>query len=74
MKRIKLGEGNRTTDRVKGNDKGPLFVIRADGEVELTEGNCFKEFYLGYCMEVGKYDPLKQRDLSVPDVVALDSV
>mmetsp|Transcript_18231 Transcript_18231/g.33223 ORF Transcript_18231/g.33223 Transcript_18231/m.33223 type:complete len:531 (+) Transcript_18231:12-1604(+) len=68
------GEGNRTTDRVKGDDKGPLAVIRADGEVELTEGNCFKEFYLGYCMEAGKYDPMKQRDLSVPDVVALDSM
>jgi len=58
------GEGNRTLDRVKGNEKGPLSFIREDGEVELREGNCFKEFYLGYCMEEGKYDPMKHRKLS----------
>lgn len=58
------GEGNRTLDRVQGDDKGPLSFIREDGEVELREGNCYKEFFLGYCMEFGKYDPMIQRKLS----------
>jgi len=58
------GEGNRTLDGVKGNEKGPVTIIHKDGEVELTQGNCYKEFYLGYCLEYASYVPMTQQQLS----------
>ena len=57
-------EGTRNITNVKGNDNGPLSFIRDDGEVELREGNCFKEFYLGYCLDHANYVPMIQRNLS----------
>ena len=49
---------------IKGDDKGPLSFIREDGEVELREGNCYKEFYLGYCRDPGGYVPMVNRNFS----------
>ena len=51
-------------DEVKGDDKGPLSVIHENGEVELTEGNCYKEFYLGYCRGYNEYVPIEHRNLT----------
>lgn len=65
------GEGNVKLDNVKGDENGPLSVIKADGEVELTQGNCYKEFYLGYCLAVGNFVPMVHRNMtssSVPGV------
>ena len=51
-------EGERNIADVKGDDKGPLSYIRDDGVVELREGNCYKEFFLGYCLDNGGYGKL----------------
>lgn len=51
-------EGERNLADVKGDDKGPLSYIRDDGVVELREGNCYKEFFLGYCLGNGGYGKL----------------
>jgi len=53
------GEGNRTLDNVVGNETGPLSFIRPDGEVELRTGNCMKEFFLGFCLDIRQYDAMK---------------
>lgn len=58
------GEGNRTLDGVSPeHDKKLISVIKEDGEVETKQGNCFKEFYLGYCTEPGKYVGLQHKEL-----------
>jgi len=64
VRRTLPGEGDRTLELVKGDDFGPLAVIREDGEAELTEGNCYKEYFLGYCLEKGNYVSMPWRNLS----------
>ena len=49
---------------LSGNATGPVPIIREDGEVEVTEGNCYKEFYLGYCLDQGLYVPISHRNFS----------
>ncbi|KAL9182428.1 hypothetical protein ACHAXT_013080 [Thalassiosira profunda] len=58
------GEGNRTLADVEGDEKGPVALYRDDGEVEVVEGNCFKEFYLGYCLKKGEYVAMQARNLT----------
>jgi len=54
-------DGNRTLDDVRaGHDNGPLTIIQKDGEVQLTEGNCWKDVFLGYCRGQSDYVPLPQ--------------
>ena len=39
-------------------DDGPVSYINEHNEVEVLKGNCYKEFYLGYCRENGGYKPM----------------
>ena len=48
---------------MSGNATGPVSIIRDDGEVEVIEGNCYEEFYLGYCLDQG-YVPISHRNFS----------
>jgi hypothetical protein len=57
------GEAVRMED-VRGDDRGPVSHIRDDGEVEVRVGNCYKETYLGYCLEHGNYVPMTRRNLT----------
>ena len=42
--------------------------MKEDGTVDVHEGNCYKEYTLGYCQGAGKYMPLKERNFSsLPD-------
>jgi len=37
---------------------------KEDGDGELNEGNCMKEFYLGYCLDEKRYEGIKLRNLT----------
>jgi len=47
-----------------GSENGPVSIIREDGEVDVIDGNCYKEFYLGYCLDQGAYVPISHRNFS----------
>ena len=52
------GEENVTMADVIAQDDGPVSYINEHNEVEVLQGNCYKEFYLGYCREHGGYKPM----------------
>lgn len=58
------GENPNLDSVTGGSDKGPVSVIREDGEVEVVEGNCYKEFYLGFCKDYKGYQGMTFRNLT----------
>jgi hypothetical protein len=40
-------------------------MMKEDGTVDVHQGNCYKEFTLGYCQGAGKYVSMKQRNISL---------
>ncbi|KAL7484376.1 hypothetical protein ACHAW6_010010 [Cyclotella cf. meneghiniana] len=59
------GEDNPDVGKVKGGDYGPISHIHENGEVSVTQGNCYKEYYLGYCLDKGEYQQIKPHHLFI---------
>jgi hypothetical protein len=59
------GEDNQDLGKVNGGDYGPVSHINENGEVTVTQGNCYKEFYLGFCLDKGEYQPIKPHHLFI---------
>lgn len=68
VRKTLFGEERISLDDVNGPDNDTVTEFGMDGEVLTHKGNCYKEYFLGYCQGEGNYVAMANRNISAfPD-------